>query len=217
LGKRAAIKRYLRENWGAPFIVAFMALLIASAVYLSFGLSDEANTIAVYAYYSLVAGVVLQIASYVKYGEKAAEHPREEAPPSELRRPMTRGRKLAVLAVSAALVSGIAAAVYTYYPAISESLPHQTYPPLAASVSFSTAIAEPNGTRIVAFGVSASGGNMPYTFTALWSDNVTQTDTTGIFTRAFAPGASLPASAGVQVKSSDGQTVTVSVTITQTG
>lgn len=63
-------RSYLKENWGAPFVLAFIALLIASAVLLSGGNSDSANGIAVYAFYALVIGVVLQIASYVKYGGK---------------------------------------------------------------------------------------------------------------------------------------------------
>lgn len=60
------LKGYLKENWGAPFVIAFILLLIASAVELSIGLSGTANNIAIYAFYFLVAGVVLQTASYVK-------------------------------------------------------------------------------------------------------------------------------------------------------
>ena len=44
-----------------------MALLIAAAAYLSLGLENTANELAVYASYCLVAGVILQIASYIKY------------------------------------------------------------------------------------------------------------------------------------------------------
>ncbi|RLF13321.1 MAG: hypothetical protein DRN06_08875 [Thermoprotei archaeon] len=60
---------YLKENWGAPFILAFMALLIVAAACLSIGMEETANEVAVYAYYNLVLGVVLQLASYLKYGE----------------------------------------------------------------------------------------------------------------------------------------------------
>ncbi|GBC74899.1 hypothetical protein HRbin06_00206 [archaeon HR06] len=76
-GKTKIIKRsikiptnYFKENWGAPFIIAFMLLLISAAIYLAIGLSNVANEIAIYAYYSLVLGVVLQIASYIKYRPK---------------------------------------------------------------------------------------------------------------------------------------------------
>lgn len=57
---------YLRENWGAPFILAFMAMLAACAGLLAFGNESLANEIAVYAYYSLVIGVVLQLAAFIR-------------------------------------------------------------------------------------------------------------------------------------------------------
>jgi hypothetical protein len=60
---------YLAENWGAPFIIAFMVLLLGAALYLCYGLEDAANTLAIYAYYMLVVGVVLQFICYLKYGE----------------------------------------------------------------------------------------------------------------------------------------------------
>ena len=66
-------KGYVRENWGSPFIVGFIFLLLAAAVLLSVGLSVWAESIAVYAYYSLVAGVVLQLVCYLKYKRNAAE------------------------------------------------------------------------------------------------------------------------------------------------
>ncbi|HIQ13732.1 MAG TPA: hypothetical protein EYH44_05075 [Thermoprotei archaeon] len=60
--------KYFRENWGAPFIIAFMGLLIGAAYYLSIGNDKYANTLAEYAYYNLVIGVALQFISYIKYG-----------------------------------------------------------------------------------------------------------------------------------------------------
>ena len=65
------VKGYVKENWGSPFIVGFMLLLIVAAVSLSAGLSSLANTVAVYAYYALVAGVFLQLASFLKYRGKS--------------------------------------------------------------------------------------------------------------------------------------------------
>ena len=59
-------KQYLRENWGAPFIIAFMILLTVAAAYLAVGMESLANDIAVYAYYNLVAGVILQLISCIK-------------------------------------------------------------------------------------------------------------------------------------------------------
>jgi uncharacterized membrane protein YbhN (UPF0104 family) len=61
---------YFKENWGAPFIIAFMILLIIAAIYLSIGNEAYANEIAIYAYYALVIGVFLQLASYIKYAKK---------------------------------------------------------------------------------------------------------------------------------------------------
>ena len=66
----ARIKGYVRENWGAPFVLGFMLLLIVAAVSLSIGLADVANEVAVYAYYALVVGVILQLVSFLKYRKK---------------------------------------------------------------------------------------------------------------------------------------------------
>ena len=63
-------RRYLRENWGAPFVLGFMVLLVVTAVLLSLGLDLLANEVALYAYYALVAGVVLQLVSFLKQGNK---------------------------------------------------------------------------------------------------------------------------------------------------
>jgi hypothetical protein len=57
---------YLTENWGAPFIVAFMILLTVSAGMLASGNEAVANEVAIYAYYSLVVGVVLQLAAFIR-------------------------------------------------------------------------------------------------------------------------------------------------------
>lgn len=69
----AKIKGYVRENWGAPFILGFMLLLMVAAVSLAGGLDFLANEVAVYAYYLLVAGVVLQFVSFVRYGRESEQ------------------------------------------------------------------------------------------------------------------------------------------------
>ncbi|MEM2195390.1 MAG: hypothetical protein QW803_13140 [Candidatus Methanomethylicia archaeon] len=61
-------KNYFKANWGAPFIIAFMILLLVAAGYLAYGLERVANDLAIYAYYALVLGVVLQFICYIKYG-----------------------------------------------------------------------------------------------------------------------------------------------------
>jgi hypothetical protein len=70
----ARIKGYVRENWGAPFIVGFMLLLMVAAASLSMNLADLANEVAIFAYYALVAGVVLQMASFLKYNKRNGEN-----------------------------------------------------------------------------------------------------------------------------------------------
>jgi hypothetical protein len=57
---------HLKENWGDSFIVAFTILLTISAVMLASGNEAVANEVAVYAYYSLVVGVVLQLAAFIR-------------------------------------------------------------------------------------------------------------------------------------------------------
>jgi len=64
------LKGYFKENWGSPFVVGFMLFLIAAAVSLYAGFSSLADNAAVYAYYALVAGVFLQLASFLKYRGK---------------------------------------------------------------------------------------------------------------------------------------------------
>jgi len=65
----SGLRGYLWENWGAPFIVAFMVLLMAAAA-LSLNLSALAEELAVYAYYALIAGVVLQLVCFLECRRK---------------------------------------------------------------------------------------------------------------------------------------------------
>jgi hypothetical protein len=70
----ARVKGYVRENWGAPFIVGFMSLLLVATVSLSIGLTGLADGVAIAAYCALVAGVVLQLVCFLKEnGEKHNE------------------------------------------------------------------------------------------------------------------------------------------------
>lgn len=67
------VKWYVRENWGTPFIVGFMLLLIVVAVPLSIGVAEVANEVAVYAHYALVIGFVLQLVHFMKVSQKDGE------------------------------------------------------------------------------------------------------------------------------------------------
>ena len=75
----ARVKEYTRENWGAPFIVGFMLLLIVAAVSLSMGLAVLANEVAIVAYYALAVGVVLQLVCFLKYNKKNGEKNNESS------------------------------------------------------------------------------------------------------------------------------------------
>jgi len=67
------VKRYFRENLGAPFIIMFQVLLLVCAGLLVVGNAELANGVATGAYFSLVIGVVLQLISFLRHGEEAEE------------------------------------------------------------------------------------------------------------------------------------------------
>ncbi len=60
------VKKYFKSNYGAPFVIAFMVLLITAAIYLAMDNKDIADQLAVYAYYMLVIGVIGQIVAFVR-------------------------------------------------------------------------------------------------------------------------------------------------------
>jgi len=64
------VEGYIKENWGSPFIVGFMLLLLTAAVSLSIGFSFFTNSIATYAFYALIAGVVLQLVCFSQNTKK---------------------------------------------------------------------------------------------------------------------------------------------------
>jgi hypothetical protein len=67
------VRGYVKENWGAPFVVGFMGLLMVAAVSLLMGFAVLANEVSVYAYYALVVGVVLQLVCFLKYRKGEGE------------------------------------------------------------------------------------------------------------------------------------------------
>ena len=58
------------ENLGFPFIAGFLLLLFSSAILLAAGKAYLAEPIANFAYFSLVAGVVLQLICLSKNRKK---------------------------------------------------------------------------------------------------------------------------------------------------
>jgi len=67
------VKRYVRQNLGAPFVIGFQVLLLVAAGFLVVGNSGLANEVAVYAYYLLVIGVVLQLVSFMRSRGEGSE------------------------------------------------------------------------------------------------------------------------------------------------
>jgi hypothetical protein len=61
------LRKFVYQNWGSPFIVTFMLLFLGSAVLLSMGFWDIANTTATFAFYSLLPGILLQLICFLKY------------------------------------------------------------------------------------------------------------------------------------------------------
>ena len=210
-------KQYVKENWGMPFVAGFIVFLCASAIPSVLGLPDLADILATYAFCSLLLGVGLQVGSYLKSDGNPEEKLPSQASPYMPKSPMGMRRKAETLIVATMLVAGSASAVgyyyFYYFPKVSP-FPTHTFLRLNAAVSFCTTLRESDGSVIVAFGVTAIGGEMPYSFVAHWGDNFTQSSSSPVFTRTFSGSELVPASAMVQVTSSDNQTTDVSITIT---
>ena len=121
-------KQYLRTNWGAPFILAFIVLLVASAGLLSAGRSSTANNVAVYAFYALVLGVVLQVASYVKFGESEPEESVSYTPPSWAPpRSWRPGRRTLAVVIVAIVIVASFASVINYKPSVTSHTTSSTH------------------------------------------------------------------------------------------
>jgi hypothetical protein len=64
---------YLKENPGTPFVLAFMVLLVSAGALLLVDQSVEAYVAGVYAFYSIVLGVVIQVGVIVRDGRKHSQ------------------------------------------------------------------------------------------------------------------------------------------------
>jgi hypothetical protein len=58
-------RQRLRSDWGAYFIIGFIVILLIAVSFYINGSDQLAESIANYAYYALVIGVVLEILGYV--------------------------------------------------------------------------------------------------------------------------------------------------------
>jgi hypothetical protein len=68
---RLVVKRYVKGNWGYPFIAGFIVLLFTAAVLLAVDWTSVAEFTATCAYFSLAIGVILQL---VRLGKNRAEN-----------------------------------------------------------------------------------------------------------------------------------------------
>ncbi|MEM2780310.1 MAG: hypothetical protein QW791_05505 [Candidatus Bathyarchaeia archaeon] len=66
-------KSFIKGNPGALPILGFQGLLIACAVLLVFGMNETADSIAVIAYFLLVAGVLIQLACYIRESRRGGK------------------------------------------------------------------------------------------------------------------------------------------------
>jgi len=62
----ARLLGFLKANPGAVLVLGFQVLLVACAGLLVFGLSFLAENVAVAAYFMLAAGVIVQLACFVR-------------------------------------------------------------------------------------------------------------------------------------------------------
>ncbi len=69
---------YFKENPSAIFILDFILLLMFAALLLIYRREREANLVAEYAYFILVAGVLVQLVQYVR--ENRGEAAQQGAP-----------------------------------------------------------------------------------------------------------------------------------------
>ena len=67
------VVRYFKGRWGVPFIVVFQGLLLCCAFLLAVENAMLANDVAVYAYYFLVVGVVLEVICFFRNRRKVVE------------------------------------------------------------------------------------------------------------------------------------------------
>ena len=208
------LRRYSSLNWGLPFVILFIVLLLISAATLSLGYQGFAIDVADYAFYSLVLGVFLQIASYVKHNEEKA--PINQGPPrSRVPRSFVfsiEPKFVAIVVVTLILIGGVAILRF-FGPVPNPSPIRQSYAPLSATHNSYDLLKEPDGSRTVFLAISTLGGAAPYNFSANWSDRVNQTASSGVFQRAFAAGQSVPSFVLVTVRSADGQIAKVNITI----
>jgi len=207
------LKNYLRVNLGAPYVVCSLVLLLLSAIQLSRGLKVASNTTAIFGFYLLVAGVVLQIASYVKYGEGPEPPPFITANNARMKRSRRDVRSYRWVIVGVVLAAILGISIIGFYQPARELVTPHIGPSLVINPGKPNLVKEPNGTTIVVLTAGVKGGSPPYTYSCSWQDGFRQTSSTGIFQRSFSASQTIPAYADLSVTSSEGLSGSVRITI----
>jgi hypothetical protein len=114
------LRTYIVRNWGAPFIIAFAILIVISGILSVSGSAEIAGVLAVYSYYALAIGIVLQGLSYVKYGEQKESHPSDHG--WRLQKSATRALQLLLGGI---VILGLVVA-FTYLSPFGSSITHGT-------------------------------------------------------------------------------------------
>ena len=104
--------------------------------------------------------------------------------------------------------------IYYYYPAALP--PAVSGHSLKVEESFSQTFTEPNNVTFVSFGVTVLNGIAPYEFKAVWSDNFTQENNLGTFSRTFQEGQSIPSGATVIISDAENQVAEVNISVSST-
>jgi len=64
---QGAVKGYLSENWGIPFIAGALLLLFVAAAFWLLNFFSFSDIMAVFAFAGFAIGVVLQFICFLKY------------------------------------------------------------------------------------------------------------------------------------------------------
>ena len=204
---------FLRYNWGAAFILAFMLLIVVSAIYLNFGFTQNSNFFAGLGFYSLILGVILQIASYLIFGNKKYEGFGTPQAPVQFK--FSRKYKIIAAVCVVGLVSF--ASIIAFFPSsigpIIPVITTNTESPgsFHANVFFAKVFSEPNNQTLVSFGINANGAPAPYTFKTTWADGLVQSNNFGTFSRTISNGQPIPTFATVTITSSNNQSISITV------
>lgn len=192
--------------FGILFGISFVAFLGFALWYAVLGPQSEENLVIAYAFYSLILSASFQLVSFLT-NRNIPDIPSAS---------QNRARSYTLICISVLVLVVTSGIMFAYQTA---STSHSILPvspsssPISARVFYTRIIPEPLNETIVSFGILANGSEPPYTYTAKWSDNFSQTNNYGTFSRNFTQGEEIPLSATVVVTSASNKSVIVQVRI----